>query len=206
MGDYNDEVRYAIATLVPSLWHESDEEATLHAEFHRHERATEAGYRQSEAIALDAEDADAVGLAIAIHWDTYFGVDKGAPRDCCGAPRSSARAAPCTAPFPGHLGGEPAAGREAGAVGGTQRPGFSASWSPVWQQGLATVVWQARNQSMHREAGTLRAPVTACFDTLKADFGAQYASPTTRNLAFQVVQVLAWRTADDVLADLALLT
>ncbi len=39
MGDYIDEVRYAIATLVPSLWHESDEEATLHAEFHRHERA-----------------------------------------------------------------------------------------------------------------------------------------------------------------------
>jgi len=85
-------------------------------------------------------------------------------------------------------------------------PASAPAGRQVGQQGLATVVCQARNQSMHREAGTLRAPVVACFDTLKADCGAQYASPTTRNLAFQVVQVLGWRTADDVLADLALLT
>ncbi len=179
---------------------------TRHAEFHRHERATEAGYRQSEAIALDAEDADAVGLAIAIHWDTYFGVDVGAPRDCCGAPRSSARAAPCTRLSLDTLAGSLLQVVKQGLSVAHSGPASAPVGRQVGQQGLATVVWQARNQSMHREAGTLRARVTACFDTLKADFGAQYASPTTRNLAFQVVQVLAWRTADDVLADLALLT
>ncbi len=34
------------------------------------------GYQQAEAIAPDALDADDVGLARAIHWDTYFGADE----------------------------------------------------------------------------------------------------------------------------------
>lgn len=37
--------------------------------------ATEDGYRRAESLAMNP-DLDDEGLGTAIHWDTYFGVDK----------------------------------------------------------------------------------------------------------------------------------
>ena len=52
----------------PLLWSVSTSPAALTA-------ATEDGYRRADFLALNP-DLDDEGLGTAIHWDTYFGVDK----------------------------------------------------------------------------------------------------------------------------------
>lgn len=202
MSDYVTEVTYALEQLVPSLWHESYEEAALHERFHQLEAATQAGYRQSAAIAMDSEDAEDVGLATAIHWDTYFGVDK--QRHATGVALKDAvkerlrvrRFSLDT--LSGSVLQIVKQGLSVVHGGLTTAPGGRL----VGQQALSTVVWQARNQSMHWEESKLSAPVLDCFLKLEADFGAQFSKPTSRSLAFQVVAALGWQETKNVLNDL----
>lgn len=60
---------------------------------------------------------------------------------------------------------------------------------------LKSVVWQARNQSMHYEEGSFNPPVINCFAKLEASFGSKFSLSENagKNLAHDVIQELGWK-------------
>ena len=72
----------------------------------------------------------------------------------------------------------------------------------IGTQNLSVVVWEARNQAMHWETGDTRKATEACFGTLARDVDPKYGEYRERSLAFDVVELLDWRTVDAFDADL----
>jgi hypothetical protein len=72
----------------------------------------------------------------------------------------------------------------------------------IGTQCLSVVVWEARNQAMHWETGEAGKPTEACFGTLARDVDPKYGEYRERSLAFDVVELLGWRTVDSFDADL----
>ncbi|MDP8246581.1 MAG: hypothetical protein P9M00_00415 [Candidatus Tritonobacter lacicola] len=56
---------------------------------------------------------------------------------------------------------------------------------------LKTVIWAARNQSMHYEEGNFNRSVVDCFHNLQADFGSQFTLGAI-NRADRIVELLGW--------------
>jgi hypothetical protein len=73
MRTWRAETQRATASLIPLVWADQEEFEQAMRRYQELTAATEAGYRQAAAF---QEDFDDDGLATAIHWDTYFGVDK----------------------------------------------------------------------------------------------------------------------------------
>ena len=65
---------------------------------------------------------------------------------------------------------------------------------------LFQVVYYAQ---MSREEGGFDSPTTACFNALAADIDPKFYQFTTRNMAFDVVDLLGWQTFNDFSTDLA---
>jgi hypothetical protein len=73
----------------------------------------------------------------------------------------------------------------------------------IGTQSLSVVIWEARNQAMHWETGGAHQRMETCFRTLARDVDAKYGEYRERSLAFDVVELLGWRTVDSFNADLA---
>lgn len=56
------------------------------------------------------------------------------------------------------------------------------------------MIWQARNQSLHWEDGSFRPPVVACFTALASEVDQVFSNFRARNMAFDVIEMLGWRT------------
>lgn len=71
-------------------------------------------------------------------------------------------------------------------------------------QALHAVIWEARNQSMHYEEGSLRAPVMAMFNALQASHGDTFSLTIhhRENLAYEVVKLLSWDNSEQYFNDL----
>jgi hypothetical protein len=72
---YTDEVRHAVSVIVAEIHREQGQQAELQQQLVVLTAATADGYRRVEFLTLNP-DLDDDGLGTAIHWDTYFGVDK----------------------------------------------------------------------------------------------------------------------------------
>jgi hypothetical protein len=67
---------------------------------------------------------------------------------------------------------------------------------PIGTQPLSVVVWEARNQAMHWDDDQLRGRLEECFETLARDIDAKYGEYRAQSLAFEVVELLGWRTVE----------
>jgi hypothetical protein len=74
----------------------------------------------------------------------------------------------------------------------------------VGSQSIKDVIWQARNQAVHFEAGKYDPLVLKCFQQLEADFGPDFSltSNPKQNLAERVVTLLDWKSYDDYEKDM----
>jgi hypothetical protein len=66
----------------------------------------------------------------------------------------------------------------------------------IGSQSLSVVIWEARNQAMHWEAGGAHERMKACFESLARAVDPKYGAYRERSLAFDVVDLLSWRTVD----------
>jgi hypothetical protein len=78
---------------------------------------------------------------------------------------------------------------------------MSPSGRPIGTQSLSVVIWEARNQAMHWE-DVRRRELRDCFETLARDVDPKFGEYRERSLAFDVVELLGWRTVDSFNADL----
>lgn len=64
----------------------------------------------------------------------------------------------------------------------------------IGTQALSVVLWEARNQAMHWETGKAHDRTTSCFEALARDIDPKYGEYLQRSLAFDVVDLLGWRS------------
>jgi hypothetical protein len=205
MSDYLKEIEYATRHLIPVIWEERKRLRELAAVVASLTRRVEHGYRQSESVAANAEDADDVGLATGIYWETYFGDDK----ECYHKDKERVSLAGQVAShqFSAYL--------QAGSLlhyakhGISQVHGGRDACPPGRQVTtsltLKDVIWQGRNQSSHWEVGKPHAPVVSCFNTLATEVDPKFANYKTQNLSLDLVELLGWTDFDKFHADMLLL-
>jgi hypothetical protein len=202
--DYLAEIRHAVEGLIPLIWEEADTARELREEVERLKRAAREGYRRAEALGLDAQDSEDVAWAAGAQWETYFGADKErhqAAQTLESVEQRTAAHAFSVAALAGALlqhgkqGISIVHGGLAGAPNGRM----------IGSQPLKEVIWQGRNQGLHWEEQSFHSPVEGCFHVLAADIDPKFADYTTRNMAFDIVELLGWRDFNSFAADLRLL-
>lgn len=58
---------------------------------------------------------------------------------------------------------------------------------------VKNVIWQSRNQAIHWDEGRFTQPVRDVFEALARDLDPKFNSYTSKNMAFEVVNLLGWR-------------
>lgn len=202
MEQYLVEIQYSATSLLDIVWRDHAEVHQLAHRLAEQTKKTADGYSRANAIALNANDPDDLGMATSEHWDTYFGADKDRHHTSLEhdklAERIEVRKFSVSA--------------TAGAVLQVAKQGISIVHSGLQpcpdgrtvatSQTLKNVVWQGRNQAIHWEEGALHPPVTSCFDALAAEHDTLFSNYYRGSLAFEVLNLLNWRTWDAFRADL----
>jgi hypothetical protein len=77
----------------------------------------------------------------------------------------------------------------------------------IGSSALKSIIWQARNQSMHYEEGAPKQPVKAFFATLEQEHGPQFSLSVyaVQSRAKQVLALLGWNDYQSYLADMTTL-
>ena len=190
MPQYLAEMAHAVQNLIPTLWVEHDGVTQISAKVAGLEAATARDYQRVEAI-LQIDEQDEDGIATALHWDTYFGVDKeryhaveelDSLRQQEDARAFSRSAMASTILQFAKQGISVVHGELKKCPGGRDIHGIS----------LSDLIWMGRNQGLHWEEGNFGKGVTACFDQLAAA-DAAFANYTTQSMGFEIVHLLGWR-------------
>ena len=202
--DYLIEIRHAVETVVSEIYREQNVLNETRAELEALTAATDDGYRRAEFLAMNP-DLDDDGLGTAIHWDTYFGVDKDRYYKKAEYDEIVQRAAARQFSVAALSGSLLQYGRQGIALHyGKNRTEFPAG-RIVYGLRLSEVIWQARNQAFHWEDGSFHEPTTKCFEHLAANANQVFAQFRDRSLAFEIIELLGWNNAEAFLADMKLL-
>ncbi len=201
ISNYLREVQHAVSVVIGEIHREQNQVAVLRGELSALTAATDDGYQRSNFLAMNPElDDDFLGTAI--HWDTYFGVDKERFHKNVELDDGLSNIAAhefSVAALSGSL-------LQYGKQGLSLRFGKHRAGCPdgrmIGGQALNEVIWQARNQALHWEDGTFSAAVVQCFDTLAMNVNAVFGQYRNRSMAFEVVELLGWRTVEDFSRDL----
>lgn len=204
ISDYLTEIRHAVETVVAEIYREQDILAKTRAELTALTAATEDGYRRAEFLAINPH-LDDEGLGTAIHWDTYFGVDKDRYYKKAKYEEIVQRVAArqfSVAALSGSL-------LQYGKQGISLHYGKKRTGCPdgriVAGITLHEIIWQARNQALHWEEGSFHKPTTKCFEHLATNADTVFAQFKNRSLAFEILGLLGWNRAEAFFADMNLL-
>jgi len=74
----------------------------------------------------------------------------------------------------------------------------------IGSEPLKNIIWQGRNQSMHFEEGNYNISVQDCFHNLETICDAKFQL-SNKNLAFEMVTLLGWKSYEDYKNDMKLL-
>ncbi len=201
LTDYLNEMEYAVTRVIESLWHERDEAERLREEIDELRKVTAGNYQREQFIQQNTEDAEDLMLGVGIHWDTYFGEDKEQYYKSKDLDGLEARLASREFSF----------SSLAGTLLQYAKQGLSASFGKpvnwpngrlVGSQNLKTIILESRNQSEHWEEGKPFPKVEQCFNTLAAEKGPEFGQYKTKNVAFEVISMLGWRSYADFKNDL----
>ena len=200
MLTYLNEMKYAASVSIDAVWSERIEAEALEKRVSELTAEMEEGYRRS-AVFQGCEDPDDVMLGVGIHWDTYFGADK--ERYHAQYDFNAVQAKLSVRQFSvGSLSANLLQFAKQGISivhdGLTNCPHGRA----VGSQTIAAIIWQSRNQSLHWEEGSFRAPVVTCFSALETEVDPKFGQYTNRNMAFEVVELLGWRSFQEFSNDL----
>lgn len=206
MSDYISEIHFAVESTLPTIWSDYDRLCEVEGRVRDLEAEVKRGYENAEWVAMNALDADDAAHATGMHFEAYFGSDK---------ERHSAQQL---------LGKE----NEIFEIRKFSVDSLSGTLLQFAKQGISiihgnprncppgrgigsaldlkTVIWQARNQSMHWEEGNLNQSVVSCFDQLAIEYDAKFSNYHNESLAFSIIELLGWKTMADFSRDLMLLS
>jgi len=200
MSDYVIEIEHAARLLIDGVWHEHVQIEFLQPQLLALEQLVRGEYRAAQSMQNDAEDADDLMAGVGRQWETYFGPDR--DRHQMQEELESRQQTLQTHEFSiGTL----AAGLLQHAKQGISLIHGGLPNCPdgrlIGTSPLKDVVWQGRNQALHWEEGKVHPPVEKCFQALSA-LKSTFGDYNSRNLAFDVVELLEWKTFEAFRDDL----
>lgn len=201
--DYLNEVEHAVTTVITEIHREIEQLKALRSDLSKLTDATGDNYRRVEFLAMNP-DLDDDFLGTAIYWDTYFGVDKDRFHKNIETEIAAQRVAAHEFSISALSGSLLQFGKQGISLHfGKKRIGCPDGRILVGMP-FHEVVWQARNQALHWEEGTFHPPTVTCFEALsKTD--PVFEQYKYRNLAYETVLLLDWRSLDDFRRDMMLL-
>lgn len=201
LTEYLNDMEYAVTRVIESLWHEHDEAARLRKEIDELRKVAADNYARAQSIQQNAEDTDDLMIGVGIHWDTYFGEDKEQYYKSKDLDVLEERLAAREFSY-SSLAGTLLQYAKQGLSASFGKPANWPNGRLVRSQDLKTIILESRNQSEHWEEGNPFPKVEQCFNTLAAEKGPEFAQYKTKNLAFEVVSMLGWRSYADFKNDL----
>jgi hypothetical protein len=202
IDDYLAEIDYAVTRVIDALWHEFVEADNLRKQIRVLRVEMDHGYERAAFIANNADDPDDVMLGVGGYCETYFGPDKEQFYKTRSLEELEARLSSKEFSF-SSLSGSLLQYAKQGLSVAYGKPENWPDGRQIGTQALKTVILEARNQAIHWEDGSPRQRVKDCFDLLAADIDSKFASYCVKNLAFDVVSILGWKTVGDFKAELS---
>ncbi|MBZ9673793.1 hypothetical protein [Mesorhizobium sp. ES1-3] len=193
MQAYLHEIEHAVTGSLTVVWAEHERLRPMMEQLDALRKHTEAEYARAQALIDDPLFDDDEGLGTFTYWDTYFGVDKRLHEVSVDAQELKQHIDAHTFSI----------AAMSGAILQFAKQGLSIvhgaldncpAGRQIGSQTLSTIVFQARNQSIHWEEGALRKPVVDCFNALTNDFDHKFSAFTVQSLAFQVIALLGWKS------------
>jgi hypothetical protein len=199
--EYLDEIAFAAGRIISTLWADHDHLLRIQTQISAMQELVEDGYRRADFLQTIAEDPDDVAEGVGMRFETYFGVGK----------ELSSKE---------HIGKklqEQIAARSfsidslASALLQQAKQGISIAHGNlgdcpngrlIGTQPLKTVIWQARNQALHWEDRTFNQSVHQCFDALANDIDPMFADYTQRCMAFDILELFAWKNVESFRHDM----
>src|SRR5258705_8470239 len=203
MATYLSQIEYAASNTIDSIWADYKHIVELQGRKATSGAEMRQGYSQVEAILSDPDLGDEDGIATGLYWETYFGADKEhhevsvklKEKETLIQVRSFSTSSQSGTLLQYAKQGISLVHQAAFNANGTARGLAQCPQGRlIGSQPLRDVIWQGRNHAIHWEEGNPHPAVEACFNTLIADFGPSFADYRTRNLAFEIVQELDWRS------------
>ena len=193
MSDYLKEIDYAARKIVRLIWRDRERVIKLEAKVASLNRQVQSDYSSGDFIALNSEDADDVGMATGIYWETYFGADKDRYHENKKLEKLVKQLAVHSFSFDTLAGSLLQYGKQGISLA---HGGFanSPNGRSVGSQFLKDIIWQARNQAIHWEEGNPHPPVQSCFEKLEKEHDRKFGEYNSRSMAADVVALLGWRT------------
>ena len=189
MADYLAEIEHAAENLISIICEEHGRLRSLEAEITSLTKLTEDNYRRAEFVAMNAEDPDDVAMAAGMHWDNYFGNDKGRYYKDKDQEKLVEQ-------IDAHAF---SVGALAGSLLQYARQGISIchgefaacpNGRTIGSQFLKDVIWEGRNQAIHWEEGNLKSRGQQCFDKLSNEVNSSFGEYNNQNMAIDVVEQL----------------
>jgi len=203
MQQYITDIEYAATNTIETIWQELKAINKMDKELVSLIRVAEDRYRRAARL-QESEDMDDYLTGVGLIWDAYFTEDKEAYHK--DTELEDKRQTYLTHEF--------AIGSLSGSLLQMAKQGISITHGSlqncpdgrlIGTQPLKKVIWQGRNQAIHFEEGNFTQAVTNCFNQLTQEIDPKFNQFTTRNMAFDIVELLNWKSFDDFKNDLLLL-
>ena len=195
------ETEYSVAGIISLIWHEYDDLKKIGGELEALTRVVDQRYQQADSVAMNAGDSDDVAMATGMYWETYFGDDKKRHQKFSEASLLQSQI-DARAFSVGSLCGSLLQVAKQGISVAHGGLGSCPDGRDVQGHTLKQVIWQGRNQSIHWEDGNPHSPVQELFDSLTEKVDKKFMNYRTRNCAFDIIELLNWRTLNNYRADM----
>jgi hypothetical protein len=200
MQQYLTDIEYAATNIIHAIWQEQQAINKIDKEIIQLITIAEDKYRRAYKL-QQSEDIDEYMMGIGLMWEAYFTEDKEAFHK--NKEFDAKRLTYQTHNF--------AINSLSGSFLQIAKQGISIKHGGlpncpngrnIGTQFLKNVIWQARNQAIHFEEGNFNPQVVACFDSLSNDIDAKFNRFRISNMAFEVIELLSWKTFDDFSNDM----
>lgn len=203
MQQYIHDIEYAATITIQGIWNEKEAIGQMDKEVIKLAKIAEDKYRRAKNL-QQSEDIDDYMTGIGLMWDAYFTEDK----------EAYLKDKELNVKMQTYLTHEFAINSLSGALLQFAKQGISIIHSGLTQcpdsrfigsQSLKNIIWQARNQAIHFEEGNFKHPVIDCFDKLTNEIDPKFNRFRTSNMAFEIVELLNWKSFQDFKNDMLLL-
>ncbi|PKG79263.1 hypothetical protein CXF80_13635 [Shewanella sp. Actino-trap-3] len=199
--DYLSEVEHAALSLIDAIWSEQLKLQKIEEEIEKLQPVVEENYSRAVDIQQFAEDPDDVMMGVGMYWNNYFGEDK----QLYHTDQNRQELANKVASHAFSIASLSASLLQHAKQGISLAHGGLAncpSGRIIGSQSLKNIVWEARNQSLHWEEANFRQGVNKCFNALDTEVDQKYSQYLNRNMAFDIVDLLGWKSYGNFSRDL----
>jgi len=200
MQTYLNEIEHAATISLTAVWQEYSEAEVLAERVSNQTKLMHEGYRRAVAW-QESEDPDDVMLGAGIHWDTYFGPDKERHHAQESLDNTKEKLTKLNFSIES-LSGNILQHAKQGISIVHGEPANCPVGRIIGTQSIEKIIWQARNQSLHWESQIFHPPVVNCFNKLSKEINSEFSLYTSRNMAFDIINLFNWRTFRDFKIDM----